>query len=173
MRSLIIFLAMMLVMISCNDANQETTTSTTDSSFDASSVNQVKDSSNHLPQQVTIDNLPVMLGGEPMKATGNEPFWYLELRKDSVHFKLMGGFEFTEPLPSPVFNTADSVKYFLHTNNAEFTVIVKNKECTDGMSGFKSPFTVKAIFTGEDNTQVYHGCGDYAAAFDKPRENPQ
>lgn len=123
-----------------------------------------------IPDSVYKKPQVVMFGDTKIRATGNEPFWLLELNKDSVHFKLMDGFEFTELLPMPAINTNDSLQYQFQTGPAEVTVLILNKPCVDGMSGFKSPFTVNIKFTGPDNTQRYNGCGDYLSAYNKIRE---
>lgn len=123
-----------------------------------------------IPDSVIEKPGVVMFKESDVRATGNEPFWMIELKKDSVHFKLIGGFEFTQLLPPPQINTKDSLQYNFQAAAAEVTVLVQDKVCTDGMSGFKSPFTVKVNFTGPDNTQTYKGCGDYVSAFDKVRE---
>lgn len=169
MREFILMIFILFISFSCNEVQQQSEKSISDSSISITATDTIK----NVTTTSTLSNLPEMLAGQEMKATGNEPFWFLELKKDSLHFKLISGFEFTEPLPAPVFNKKDSTKYFMHTQNAAFTVLIEKKECTDGMSGFKSPFSVTATFTGEDNTQMYKGCGDYATAFDKPRENPE
>lgn len=169
MRKILLLTFIPIISVSCNEVKQQSEKTISDSTISITSTDTTK----NVTATSTLSNLPEMLAGQEMKATGNEPFWFLELKKDSLHFKLISGFEFTEPLPVPILNTRDSTKYFMHTQNAAFTVVIRKMECTDGMSGFKSPFSVTATFTGEDNTQVFKGCGDYASAFDKPRENPE
>ena len=169
MRNNLLMILILIISFSCNEVQKQTEKNTSDSTISIISTDTAKVAT----ATNTLSNLPEMLAGQEMKATGNEPFWFLELKKDSLHFNLISGFEFTEPLPAPVFNTKDSTKYLMHTQNAAFTVVIRKMECTNDMSGFKSPFSVTATFTGEDNTQVYKGCGDYASAFNKPRENPE
>lgn len=121
--------------------------------------------------QIAGEKIPVVMFREGnVRATGNEPFWMLELKNDSLQFKLMSGFEFRELLPAPTVNTKDSLQYNFKTGPATVAVLFQNQECIDNMSGFKSPFTVSVDFTGPDNTQHFNGCGDYLSAFDKVRE---
>lgn len=112
----------------------------------------------------------LMFRESSVRATGNEPFWMLEVKNDSIHFKLMSGFEFNEILPAPAINTEDSLQYNFKSGPATVSVLFQNKECVDNMSGFKSPFTVSVDLAGSDNTQHYNGCGDYLSAFNKVRE---
>lgn len=149
-------------LFSC--ASQSNTKPDGDSTGKAVSVSEA------ILDTVTRSSPIEMFKEDSIRATGNEPFWLLELNKDSIHFKLMSGFEFRELLPTPTINSKDSLQYDFKTGPSSVTVLFQNKECTDDMSGFRSPFTVSMTFTGPDNTQNYNGCGDYLSAFNKIRE---
>ncbi len=115
----------------------------------------------------------LMFKEQDIRAAGNEPFWMLEIKNDSLQFRLLGKSEFSKPLPSPVVNTMDSVAYQLQLHDTLLTVSFKNKKCADNMSGFESPFIARVIFKIGDLSTEYKGCADYLSAFSKPRELPQ
>lgn len=150
------------VALSCNSQqNTELKASTTDS---------IETDTVQIPDSVFETKTVNMFREQEVRATGNEPFWMLEIKEDSVHFKLMGGFEFRERLPVAMTNNADSLAYKFQTGSAKISLIFLNKQCIDGMSGFKSPFEVILTLTDHDSTTQYSGCADYISEYTKIRE---
>jgi heat shock protein HslJ len=90
----------------------------------------------------------------PYRAHGNEPFWGLELRADSMVFQTPEADPLAAPLPA-----ADSIeggrRYHATVNGAPLTAMVLNRPCADGMSGMPYPHTVVVQLSGAD----YRGCG--------------
>lgn len=155
-----------LLIISCNNGSTESTQVINDSV----AANKTDNTQVEIHSGNDTAKAAVMFRGKEFQATGNEPFWLLKIQRDSLLFKLIDGYEYHEPLTVPVFNNNDSVKYIVQAEEGMLTLIVYNKECIDGMSGFKSPYTTEIYFTGPDNTQAYHGCGDHLEAFNQRRE---
>jgi heat shock protein HslJ len=105
--------------------------------------------------------------GIDFAATGNEPFWSLDIDLDgSMHFKLMDGLEITAPTPEGVkAMDADVTRYAAKSDQGSMVAQLIRQECTDGMSGAKSEFTVIVEILAEANASpsTYEGCGRYLA----------
>lgn len=103
--------------------------------------------------------------GVDFYATGNEPFWNLDLALNQfIHFNLFEG-------PSIKLGSvkgekamdADVTRYQAKTDSGLFTLTIFKQECFDDMSG--DTFTCKVIVELNDpldkNYKKYEGCGRY------------
>lgn len=93
-------------------------------------------------------------------ATGNEPFWSLEIDLDkSISFKtLQDSTERNTPVPAPKTTGATgAISYHAKTEAGELTVNILNTSCTDNMSGELFPHTVEVKI----NNTSFSGCGRY------------
>lgn len=109
--------------------------------------------------------------GTGFRATGNEPFWGLQIEFDNrIEFNALSaeGFEFTTTLPDPE-GPADLslVKYSAEAVNGEFQATIKREECTDKMSGEVFPFTVfvAARRDHRESFRRFEGCGEYLGPY--------
>ncbi len=87
---------------------------------------------------------------------GNEPFWNIEIdEQKSILFHLA---EWGAPQPfnavKPVLQ-GDSAVYNTANDSATLRVVIYNTFCSDGMSDFIYPQSVKVLYNG----QTYRGCG--------------
>ncbi len=101
------------------------------------------------------------------KATGNEPFWGLEIADNGIQFtSLVENFEsFTAPFMYPEKATDANVKkYQIETEQGEMLITVSQQECADTMSGNVSAYMVEVqIKTNDEETFTeFSGCGAYA-----------
>ena len=86
---------------------------------------------------------------------GNEPFWSVELNKDTVSFLLS---EWEEPVKMKREETnqaQDSTIYLARTDSTRLKLIVLPYFCNDGMSEHVYPNKVVVQY----NKQTYRGCG--------------
>jgi uncharacterized membrane protein len=121
--------------------------------------------------KVPVSDQPVMFGGNPIRATGNEPFWMLELKSDTAIFKLLGGAEYHELLPKPALNTTDSLKYLLELKDGTtLNILIINHPCIDNMSGFKKRFTAVVTSDQKGTDSNYEGCADFLSEYSKVME---
>ncbi|WP_161596871.1 copper resistance protein NlpE N-terminal domain-containing protein [Chitinophaga vietnamensis] len=91
--------------------------------------------------------------GITFTASGNEPFWTLDLDKKSIHYKSANGDSILAALPAPRPNT-DTLKVY---TTPAITVSIRNTACSDDMSGVMRPNTVEVKI--KDHT--YRGCGEH------------
>ena len=97
-------------------------------------------------------------------ATGNEPFWSLEmdLEKQSS-FKTMNN-TYNAPAVSPV-NIVDTniTRYRSITESGEVIIQLNKKKCADTMSDqvFNYQVTVDYKTSNSEDYQTYNGCGNY------------
>jgi uncharacterized membrane protein/heat shock protein HslJ len=98
-------------------------------------------------------------------ASGNEPFWSLEIDFDkSMHFKTPDGFELNTPVPNGVkAMDANVTRYSTQTEQGILTVQIVQQECINDMSGEKLRYavTVDAKNNTDKDFQIYKGCGRY------------
>ncbi len=101
------------------------------------------------------------------RATGNEPFWAIEVEIDNkLKFtSLTENFpEFTLPYNPPERpGDMSLLVYRAKTSTVKAEVIIKREICTDTMKGNESPYTVTISLqqlAGGDST-VFKGCGTY------------
>lgn len=97
-------------------------------------------------------------------ATGNEPFWSLEIIFDtSIHFKIADGFEIITPFVDGE-NAADAnvTRYRSGTDSGQLSVQISKRKCVNSMSGMESDYQVSVRFKRPDSTiATYDGCGSY------------
>lgn len=105
--------------------------------------------------------------GIDFAATGNEPFWSLDIDLDgSMHFKLLDGPDIVVPTPRGVKALdADVTRYAADTDEGSLVAQLIRQECTDDMSGAKSEFTVRVelLSAANESPSTYEGCGRYLA----------
>ncbi|MDB4286282.1 META domain-containing protein [bacterium] len=104
------------------------------------------------------------------KATGNEPFWSLEIvDKDQLIFKSIGNppFEISAPTPSPKQVDPSETRYRFDADGTSLQVSIKREECQDGMSGKKSPYEVSVSAKSKkmDSPVIFNGCGQYTGDY--------
>lgn len=107
--------------------------------------------------------------GIDFQASGTEPFWSLEINfGKQMHFKTAGGFEMTTPVPQGT-QAADApvTRYRAQTDRGELIVQLAKRECTNSMSGQKSPYsvTVDTKQNSDNGYTRYDGCGTYTADY--------
>lgn len=91
--------------------------------------------------------------GVSFTASGNEPFWSLDLEKSKLRFHTASGDSILANLPAAQPNT-DTLKVY---TTPQITVSIRNTMCSDDMSGLMRPNTVEI----KVKDQTYHGCGEY------------
>ncbi|AWW30842.1 hypothetical protein DN752_12290 [Echinicola strongylocentroti] len=99
------------------------------------------------------------------RATGNEPFWSLEMdfNKQMV-FKPMEGEPLITPIPKPVRpQDVNAVSYRAETEKGTLHVTIFRTKCQDTMSGKEFGYKVRvSIKRGDESDfQDLSGCGDY------------
>lgn len=97
-------------------------------------------------------------------ATGNEPFWSVELTaKGQVFFKAMDGPEMQAQAKKDVARDeqAHNSRYTATQGSNILALSVIQKKCTDDMSGAMSNWSVEAVFTENGKEKVFQGCGTY------------
>ena len=102
-------------------------------------------------------------------ATGNEPFWRLEIDFDKfMHFKILDGFEITTAVGEGIeAMDANVIRYTSNNEKGTLTVQIQKLECINDMSGEKLGYTV-TIDTknkADKNYRTYKGCGQYIADY--------
>lgn len=89
----------------------------------------------------------------PYRARGNEPFWALEIRADSMIFTTPERVIGAVLPPSQII--AGGVRYSAAADGQPFVATVADEACADGMSGMPYPHTVSVTVLGTE----YRGCG--------------
>ncbi len=103
--------------------------------------------------------------GIGFRATGNEPFWSLEIDfENNMTFEMMDGISITTPAVAPeeAF-LEDTVQYKAETKEGTLIIDIIRQSCTNNMSGDKSEYKVDVqIKSATDKTfKTYSGCGNY------------
>ncbi len=106
-----------------------------------------------------------MLAGVNFTASGNEPFWSLDIKFDStIHFKTMEGIELILPVGKGA-KAADANVTRYHSESSEgiITIQLFKQNCLDDMSGAKNSFMVdvRVKMAGATEYTNYKGCGKY------------
>jgi len=86
-------------------------------------------------------------------ASGNEPFWSLDLDNKKIRFNNVNGDSLQVTLPPARPNT-DTLKVY---TTPDITISIRNTVCTDDMSGLMKPNTVQV----QVKDKTYQGCGEY------------
>ena len=92
----------------------------------------------------------------PLRATGNEPGWRLEIGAKSLTFSTADGnrgIDTTTPLPR--VTAVDQRVYTTRVGRDDLTIEIKERLCVDSMTGMPHPDSVKINFAG----RRYAGCG--------------
>ncbi|WP_266202272.1 META domain-containing protein [Pontibacter kalidii] len=97
--------------------------------------------------------------GVDFVATGNEPFWSLEIDEEGVlKFKALHAETGSIKVPVPAaITTAEGAVYTAETSKGPLVVQLQRASCEDTMSGKKSSYTVTVRYPG----QAFSGCGNY------------
>jgi putative lipoprotein len=97
---------------------------------------------------------------EYFHASGNEPFWMLELGKnESMEFTYNAGeAKAATPLPEKI-QSGNKTIYRAETEAHKLEVIIEQHICVDSMSGREFSHTVEVVRDGEH----YSGCGEMRA----------
>lgn len=102
-------------------------------------------------------------------ASGNEPFWSLEINFDSeMTFKIPDGYTISVPVPEVVkAMDANVVRYAATTEKGTLTVQIQKMECINDMSGEKMDFqvTVDTKQHADKDLKIFKGCGCYLSDY--------
>lgn len=111
----------------------------------------------------SLEPIAVTPDGSYFKATGTEPFWGLKLYENRVQLSMMEDTILTPPTEPLKVQDSNISMYRIQTEATHLDIIIAHKECTNAMSGEKSPYTVTIAYkkTGEDETKALEGCGAY------------
>lgn len=96
-------------------------------------------------------------------ATGNEPFWSVELNgKEELFFKALDGPE----LKAKAIKDDDAAgqltaRYSATGNDISLRLEIIRRSCTDDMSGAVSDWTTNVYVTQAGKETIYKGCGTY------------
>ncbi len=127
--------------------------------------NSIANNSNDSISNKYLNRHEMLSNGVDFTASGNEPFWSLEIDFDKyMHFKTPGGFEIITPVPEGVrAMDANVTRYAARTERGLLTVQIAKQECINDMSGKKSDYNVTVdVKTNTDkNYKTYKGCGNY------------
>ena len=96
----------------------------------------------------------------PLRATGNEPGWRLDIAPSGMTLLADTGATRLETAPAVKSRTAGGTRYSAHAGATEITVEVVDRLCRDSMSGMPHPYTVTVTTGG----RVLRGCGGEPAA---------
>lgn len=101
------------------------------------------------------------------KATGNEPFWVLEINFDQrIRLKTLNGLELITPVPTATHPQENLTEWKASTKEGEIVVTVTREKCQDTMSGDTSDHQVRVrTTTGNTEAQTYSGCGRYSGNY--------
>lgn len=97
------------------------------------------------------------------KASGNEPFWGLEVSGNTIKLRTIGdSIVAPHTIPAPAMD-ANLKMYKVQTESNEMTIQITKSECTDSMSGMISPYTVTVTYkkNTEEALTKLQGCGRY------------
>ena len=163
MRILIIsLLNLVIVLFGCNQpARLPATTVKTNSSTMRNSADSINNK--YLKQNEMLTN------GIDFTASGNEPFWSLEIDFNKyMLFKTPGGLEITTPVPEGVkAMDANVTRYAAQTEWGVLNVQIAKQECINDMSGKKSDYNVLIDIKSntDKNYKTYKGCGQYLSDY--------
>ncbi|MFN3939299.1 MAG: copper resistance protein NlpE N-terminal domain-containing protein [Chitinophagales bacterium] len=90
-------------------------------------------------------------------ATGNEPFWNVEIDFEKmIRFNTMDGQTMQTPIPA--FNPkGNAIEYAADTESGKLTLQITAETCTDNMSGDALNYAVTCVVNGK----TFTGCGRY------------
>lgn len=162
------FILAAFILVACNPPSHQQSTNTKRGSS-AIAVNTGDKKASDSVKENFSGQYDTLKNGIDFKATGNEPFWLLEIDFDKfMHFKTLNGFEITTPVPEGT-KAADAnvMRYRALTEQGELIVQIAKRECINDMSGKKSDYSVSidAKNKSDKNYTSYKGCGEYFADY--------
>ena len=95
-------------------------------------------------------------------ATGNEPFWSIEMDEEKfIRYTTPDGVELTTPPVKAVNIDAATKLYTSETEMGKLELQIMNKICINDMSGDSSAYTVHLTIKlkKDEKPRVLHGCG--------------
>ena len=95
-------------------------------------------------------------------ATGNEPFWSIELDEEQfIRYTTPEGVELTTPPMNAINIDAATKLYKAETDSGKLELRITNKICINDMSGDSSAYTVDLTIKlkKDEKPRVLHGCG--------------
>lgn len=104
-----------------------------------------------------------LLSGIDFIASGNEPFWSLEIDFDKkIHFKTVGGDSISKPSVKGIrLMDVAATSYITQTEGGLLNVIIYDQTCVNDMSGDTLPKMVEVNVADKK----YSGCGRYLADY--------
>lgn len=152
------FVAILTLFASCSPKmNQETATetSTTEPNIEVETEGNTPD----IWAKKSLEGIDFV-------ASGNEPFWNVEI--DFEKMMTFGTMEepqmMTTPVPAPTRpQDVNAISYRANTEKGNLYVTIFKEKCTDSMSGLESPYKVRVtVKPGDSDVYVdYTGCGRY------------
>ncbi len=107
--------------------------------------------------------------GVDFYATGNEPFWSLDIAINQfLKFNTLSGISIKlGSVQSEKAMDANVVRYATQTPEGPFTATISQNECIDNMSGDTSAYRVIVELNnpGDKNYKKFEGCGNYVPNF--------
>lgn len=100
------------------------------------------------------------------KATGNEPFWHLQIYGDqhlNLSFLAEEEVNFGMPISTEniTLNTDERLIYEVQSEDKNLKVIIEKVNCIDNMSGEKFPYSVEIDLNQSADNYKFSGCGKY------------
>jgi uncharacterized membrane protein len=95
-------------------------------------------------------------------ATGNEPFWSIEMDEQKfIRYTTPDGVELTTPPVKAVNIDAATKLYTAETEMGKLELQIMNKVCINDMSGDSSAYTVHLTIKlkKDEKPRILHGCG--------------
>lgn len=100
------------------------------------------------------------LRGIDFRAQGQEPGWFLEIKKEGeiTYIGNYGEDSLSAETPNPTTNKSDGrTEYQLKTKERSLDISITDTSCTDSMNGMEFPQAVSITINGD----TYRGCGRY------------
>ncbi len=120
-----------------------------------------------VPEQVTFDDTKDIF----FKATGNEPFWMVEIKASGqIHFTALGPEEIDVTLPLMNQDPSEAGVYYTYGGTSDagrIEVTARLNTCEDNMSGEvrTHTVTVNLQLKGMENSISYSGCGFHPSPY--------
>lgn len=145
----------LLVLVACETAEREPAPATTPDSAQPAQPAAVTDSA-HGPEGPSGAWDEARARGVEFRGLGQEPGWLLEIDRRQIHFAPdYGQTHIYTPVPEPSRDSLGRETYHAVTEAHDLRVTIADSVCFDGMSGFRSPFTVTVML----DQRMYRGCG--------------
>ncbi len=107
-------------------------------------------------------------------ATGNEPFWTLDIAINQfIHFNILNGLSVnTGSVKGEKAMDANVIRYATQTDIGFFSVTISQRDCSDNMSGEKFSYKVFVEINnpGDTNYKRFEGCGRYVPNYSLNRK---